>query len=98
MKNLDQIDGYNMFRSNSLNQNDGVVVYIDNSLSVSCDQVLLGGVATSSSLTFDWNGVMCNLPATYRSPSSNLPLFIEGINNCIIENLTQTVFKLSPGI
>lgn len=38
LKNPDQIDGYNTFRSyNSLNQNDGVVVYIDNSLSVSCN-------------------------------------------------------------
>lgn len=38
LKNPDQIDGYNMFRSyNSLNQNDGVVVYIDNSLSVPCN-------------------------------------------------------------
>lgn len=99
LKNPDQIDGYNMFRSyNSLNQNDEVVVYIDNSLSVSCNQLLLGGVATSLSLTFDWNRVICNLLATYRSPSSSLPLFIESINNGNIENLIETVSKLSPGI
>lgn len=52
LKNPDQIDDYNMFRAyNSLNQNDGVVVYIDlHSLSVSCNQLLLGGNKLISNL------------------------------------------------
>lgn len=38
-----QIDGHNMFRSYDIsNQNDGVVVYIYNTLSVSFNQLLLG--------------------------------------------------------
>lgn len=33
-------DGYNMYRS----YNNGIVVYIDNTLSVACSQLLLAGV------------------------------------------------------
>lgn len=81
---LMNVTGYNIFRSyNNLNQNDGIVVYIDNALSVSCSEVCVGGVATGLSLTFDWAGVPCDLLAVYRSPSSLLPPFFQGISGYI---------------
>lgn len=79
---LVQMEGYHVFSSNnSLNRNDGIVIYIDKKFSVTCNQLLLGSVATCLSLTFDWLGNSCELVAVYRSPNSSLPLFIEGINS-----------------
>lgn len=95
---LIHMEGYNMFRShNSLNNNDGVVVYIDNRLSVTCRQLLLGGVATSLSLTFDWAGCSCELLATYRSPSSNIYSFIEGVSSHYRENTNGSKLKIFCG-
>lgn len=79
---LPNITGYTLFRSlNSRNVSDGIVVYIDSALSVSCTQLSVGGVATSLSLTFDWAGVPCELLAVYRSPNSYLSLFVDGIHS-----------------
>ncbi len=85
--NLMHVDGYNMFRTfDNLNNNDGVVVYVDNTLSVNSSQLRLGGVATALSLTFDWAGQACELLAVYRSPSSNLLLFNDGIESHLNQN------------
>lgn len=68
---------YNVFRTvDSLNQNDGVVAYIDNALAVSCIQLTLGGVVNCLALTFNLQGHPCELIAAYRSPSSNISLFL----------------------
>jgi hypothetical protein len=78
---LINIPGYNLYRSyNGLNSSDGVVVYIDSTLSVTCNQLLLGGVSTCLSLSFDWEGAKCDLLAVYRSPNSNFSLFIDGLS------------------
>lgn len=77
---LISLDGYSLFRSyNSLNISDGVVVYMDSSLSASCSQLCLGGVATALSVTFNWDGLPSRLLAVYRSPNSDLNLFIDAI-------------------
>lgn len=60
----------------NLNQNDGVLAYIDNALAVSCIQLTLGGVGNCLALTFNLQGHPCELIAAYRSPSSNLSLFL----------------------
>jgi hypothetical protein len=78
---LDSIPGYKCYHSSqNLNQNDGVVVYLDNKITASCVQLCLGGIATALSLTFDWDGSPCEILAVYRSPSSSLPAFIDGIS------------------
>lgn len=95
---LMSLDGYNLFRSyNSLNQCDGVVVYIDNSLSVSCSQLLIGGVATGLSLNFPWAGAACNLLCIYRGPSSPLPIFINGLEQHLINSAKASRLKIIAG-
>jgi hypothetical protein len=81
-----QLPGYNVFRTtNKLNQNDGVLVYIDNSLAVaSCDQLCLGGVATCLAMTFNLNGVPCHLLSAYRSPNTNLSSFVVALQSYFV--------------
>lgn len=75
------ISGYHSFRSfNNLNQSDGLVVYIDEGLPVTCNELVLGGLATCLSLTFTWAGAACEILAVYRSPSTNLTTFINALN------------------
>lgn len=80
--NILQIRDYNVFRSaNSRNASDGVVVYVHRDLPVSsCSQLTVGGVATALALTFAWQGVTCDLLATYRGPNTSLAAFIDGIS------------------
>lgn len=55
---------YNVFRTvDNLNQNDGVVAYIDNALAVSWIQLILGGVVNCLALTFNLQGRPCELIA-----------------------------------
>ncbi|KAG8294949.1 hypothetical protein J6590_091443 [Homalodisca vitripennis] len=93
------IEGYNLFRSyNSLNQCDGLVVYIDSSLSVSCSQLLLGGVSNALSLTFNWAGFDCHLLAVYRiGLSSNLQIFIDAINVFCNESMSGNGLRIVAG-
>jgi hypothetical protein len=78
--NLETIPGYNYYRSiDNLNQNDGVVVYLDDKIAASCSHLSIGGVATALSLTFSWAGHHCEILAVYRSPRSNLSVFNDGI-------------------
>lgn len=92
------LEGYSLFRSyNSLNQCDGLVVYIDNSVSVTCSQLLLGGVATALSLTFDWAGTNCHLLAVYRSPSSNLLTFIDALDVYCNEYMNGNGLRILAG-
>lgn len=77
----ESLPGYNMYRSqDNINQSDGVVVYLDSSLSASCNQLSLGGVATALSITFDWANQPCELLAVYRSPNSDITRFVDGIS------------------
>lgn len=67
------VEGYNVFRSyNSLNQCDRLVVYIDNSLSVSCTLLPLGGVVTALFLTFDWTVVFNTAVTDHYAISLNI--------------------------
>jgi hypothetical protein len=76
------VDGYDLFRTyNNLNSSDGLVVYANRSLSASSRQLSIGGVATALSLSFGWRGFPCEILAIYRSPNSNINLFIEGLND-----------------
>lgn len=95
---LMHIDGYNTFRSyNNLNQSDGIVVYIDDSLSVSCNQLLIGGVATSLSLTFDWAGATCNLLCVYRSPNTSLQIFNDNLKEFLELNTISSQINVLAG-
>jgi hypothetical protein len=77
-----QIQGYNSFRTfNQLNQNDGLVVYIDSTIDVVCEQILLGGVANCLSLTFSRADCRYNILAVYRSPSSDLSQFVSALTD-----------------
>jgi hypothetical protein len=79
---LMEIPGYNLYRSyNNINQSDGVVVYIDSEISATCRELQLVGVATCLSVAFDWAGLPCELLAGYRSPNSNLNIFIDSIDS-----------------
>lgn len=76
------LDGFSEYRSyGRLNNADGVVVYIDGSLSATCTQLTLGGVATGLSLTFTWEGQTCRMLSIYRSPNSSLSLFMDGLTD-----------------
>lgn len=76
---LINIPVYNLNRSyNSLNKSDGVILYLDNSLMVACNQLVVGGVATSLSVTFIWDGIQYDLLVIYHSPNSHFPTFTKG--------------------
>ncbi|KAG8325524.1 hypothetical protein J6590_065976 [Homalodisca vitripennis] len=62
-----------------------------------CKQLLVGGVATGLALTFDWAGLPCQLPAVYRSPSSSLLQFVEGISGFCSSSIQDNVFRILTG-
>lgn len=96
--NIVSLNGYNMYRSyNSLNQSDGLVIYIDNSLSVSCKQLSLGGIATALSLTFNWEGMPCHILAVYRSPNSSLINFSNSLFEILNSNLNKKDVSIFTG-
>jgi hypothetical protein len=94
----EHIPGYNMFRSfDSLNQSDGIVVYLDSSLSATCNQLTLAGLATALCLTFDWDGQPCELLAVYRSPSSSLVRFVDAIGEYYQNNKNSYHYRFFTG-
>jgi hypothetical protein len=96
---LVSLEGYNLFRSyNSLNQCDGIVVYIDDTLSVTCNQISIGNVATTLSLSFKWANIACELLCIYRSPSTPLLLFNNGLQELLDSgNLDHARLRLIAG-
>ncbi|XP_039279261.1 uncharacterized protein LOC120350360 [Nilaparvata lugens] len=96
---LMSLDGYQLFRShNGLNQCDGIVVYLDDSLSsVTCNQFSIGGLATSLTLNFTWANTPCQLLCIYRSPSSSLPYFIDSLSNLLHTDTNPSYLKIIAG-
>lgn len=95
---LVSIPGYNIYTtSDNLNQSDGIVVYLDNTLSATVNQLLLGGVATALSMTFDWAGQSYEIVAVYRSPNSNIIQFVEGVSKYYRDNVDKYHFRILTG-
>ncbi|XP_039298109.1 protein diaphanous [Nilaparvata lugens] len=89
-----RLPGYSVFRTtNKLNQNDGLVIYIDSALSVSCDQLCLGGIANCLALTFTLKGVPCHLVGANLSsaiPERGPDIVVDAVHG------TNLTFELMP--
>jgi hypothetical protein len=96
---LMSLEGFNLLRTyNSLNQSDGIVVYIDESLSVTSSQFSIGAVATCLSLSFNWFNTPCELFCIYRSPSSSLLSFNNGLQDLLSSTSpNQTSLRIIAG-
>ncbi|KAG8310598.1 hypothetical protein J6590_061431 [Homalodisca vitripennis] len=91
------LDGYNLYRSqNSLNQSDGLV-YIDDTLPVTCSELYLSGVATSLFLKLQWAGTPCELLAGYRNPNSNLTRFTKEISRHFTDRANKNQHLILAG-
>jgi hypothetical protein len=75
------IPGFDFYQTETqLNQNDGVVVYVNKRITATCEQTTLGNVY-GLSLTFSFLNEQFNLLCLYRTFDSDLDLFLDALGN-----------------
>jgi hypothetical protein len=92
---VDRLDGYDIIlTTKKINQNDGIVVYINNdNFSATCAEVDVGGIKCLS-LDCVRDGHRYNILAVYRNHSCDFELFINGLSDYYSSTRKDTTYVL----
>ncbi len=80
------------YNFSKINQNDGVFIFIKSTLNADINIIkLLNCNIAVSRITFSINGTSCAVNAMYRSPNSNVRLFLQDLNNYLLDTLLEEI-------
>lgn len=88
------LDGYELIRTTMVrNRNDGIIIYVNRSLSVAAREVMLGEVhGLTLDLTVD--STPCNILALYRTHDTDKDLFIDSLGEFYRRNVKNKTYIL----